>query len=78
MRRGSVRVRPGQRVRRGTVLGVCGNSGNSSEPHLHFHLQDSPEPLSGIGLPVVLRRVVVDDRPRARATPERGQFAAPK
>lgn len=37
---GSPRVRPGQRVRAGDVLGKCGNSGNSSEPHLHFQLQD--------------------------------------
>lgn len=31
-----------QKVKRGAVLGSCGNSGNSSEPHLHFQLQDGP------------------------------------
>jgi murein DD-endopeptidase MepM/ murein hydrolase activator NlpD len=39
---GSPKVRVGQRVRRGQLLGRCGNSGNSSEPHLHFQVQDAP------------------------------------
>ena len=38
MRDGSVRVRAGQRVRLGQVLGELGNSGNSSTPHLHFQV----------------------------------------
>jgi hypothetical protein len=45
------RVRPGQRVRAGEELGRCGNSGNSSEPHLHFQLQDGPDPFRSNGLP---------------------------
>lgn len=36
----SIRVKQGQVVKKGELLGLCGNSGNSSEPHLHFHLQD--------------------------------------
>jgi len=35
-------VKPGAKVKRGDVIGRCGNSGNSSEPHLHFQLQDGP------------------------------------
>lgn len=35
---GSIRVRTGQRVRRGQVIGLLGNSGNSTGPHLHFHI----------------------------------------
>jgi murein DD-endopeptidase MepM/ murein hydrolase activator NlpD len=38
----SIRVRVGAAVKRGQVLGACGNSGNSSEPHPHFQLQDGP------------------------------------
>lgn len=34
---GSLRVKPGDRVRRGQVIGRLGNSGNSTGPHLHFH-----------------------------------------
>jgi hypothetical protein len=42
LKRGSVRVEPGDEVERGDVLGACGNSGFSTEPHLHYQLQDHP------------------------------------
>lgn len=48
---GSLRVREGDRVRRGHVLGLVGNSGNSTEPHLHFHLSDGTSPLGAEGIP---------------------------
>jgi murein DD-endopeptidase MepM/ murein hydrolase activator NlpD len=41
-------------VNRGRVLGLVGNSGNSTEPHLHFHLSDGPESLASEGVPYVL------------------------
>lgn len=50
---GSLRVRKGERVRRGQVLGLVGNSGNSNAPHLHFQVSASPEILKGDGLPYV-------------------------
>lgn len=43
---GSVRVRPGQRVRSGQMIGRVGNSGNTSGPHLHFGIQARPDLLS--------------------------------
>ncbi|MEM8932175.1 MAG: M23 family metallopeptidase [Acidobacteriota bacterium] len=49
---GSVTVEPGQRVRRGQPLGTLGHSGNSTEPHLHFHVTDSPDLVTGRSLPV--------------------------
>ncbi|MCX7599027.1 MAG: peptidoglycan DD-metalloendopeptidase family protein [Armatimonadetes bacterium] len=39
---GSIRVSVGQTVKRGQVIGLCGNSGNSSEPHLHFQVMNTP------------------------------------
>ena len=36
----SIVVKQGQKVKQGQLLGLCGNSGNSSEPHLHFHIQN--------------------------------------
>lgn len=48
---GSLRVKLGDRVRRGAVLGLVGNSGNSTEPHLHFHVADGNSPLGAEGVP---------------------------
>ena len=50
---GSLRVHPGDRVRRGDVLALVGNTGNSYMPHLHFHVMDRPSPLDANGLPYV-------------------------
>ncbi len=75
MQKGSVRVRAGQRVREGDVLGLTGNSGNSSEPHLHFHVQDRPALFGEArGLPVSFVGYRADGRPVARGTPVQGQF----
>ncbi len=38
----SVTVKVGDRVRRGQLLGLLGNSGNSTAPHLHFQISDGP------------------------------------
>ena len=51
---GSLRVKKGDAVRRGDVIGLVGNSGNSGGPHLHFHLMDSPSILDSEGIPYVL------------------------
>lgn len=46
----SIMVAAGDRVTRGQVLGLCGNSGNSSEPHIHYHLQNTPVIQDGQGI----------------------------
>jgi hypothetical protein len=50
----SLRVKRGDRVRRGQVIGRLGNSGNSTGPHLHFHVSDRGQPLEAEGLPYVI------------------------
>lgn len=39
----SIEVKEGDQVRQGDLLGLVGNSGNSSEPHVHFHVADAPD-----------------------------------
>ncbi|HZB57624.1 MAG TPA: M23 family metallopeptidase [Actinomycetota bacterium] len=60
LRRGSLRVAKGQRVRAGEQVAACGNSGNSTEPHLHFQLMDHRSILFGAGLPFRLASFEVD------------------
>ena len=50
---GSVRVRIGQRVRSGEVIGALGFTGDSTGPHLHFHVADANSPLGAEGVPYV-------------------------
>ena len=52
---GSTRVKVGDRVDAGTPIGLCGNSGNSTQPHLHYHLQNTAVFAHGDGLPAQFR-----------------------
>jgi hypothetical protein len=72
LERGSIRVRAGEKVARGQAIGQCGNSGDSSEPHLHFHLQDQAALQKGNGIRAYFERVkryghvaLADDSPEA-------------
>ena len=56
---GSLRVRLGDRVARGDVIALLGNSGNTDAPHLHFHVMDGTSPLDANGLPYVFTRFSV-------------------
>ncbi|HEU5481950.1 MAG TPA: M23 family metallopeptidase [Sphingomicrobium sp.] len=53
LQRGSLKAKLGDKVKAGQVLGLLGNTGNSTAPHLHFHLMDGPSPLNSNGLPYV-------------------------
>jgi hypothetical protein len=55
LQQGSVRVRPGQGVQIGDVLGGCGNSGNSTEPHVHVQAVDRRDIERARAVPLVFR-----------------------
>jgi murein DD-endopeptidase MepM/ murein hydrolase activator NlpD len=77
LRRGSVRVRPGDRVAAGQQLAECGNSGNSSEPHLHFQLMDHPSVLLAAGLPLRFARYQVAGADQSGVPHNLQPFTAP-
>ncbi|HWJ59060.1 MAG TPA: M23 family metallopeptidase [Sphingomicrobium sp.] len=56
MQRGSLKAKVGDKVTKGQVLGLLGNTGNTDAPHLHFHLMDGTIPLNSSGLPFVIDR----------------------
>ena len=53
LQKGSIEVEVGDRVRAGDGLGLLGNTGNSSAPHMHFHVMNGPSPLGSEGDPYV-------------------------
>jgi hypothetical protein len=53
---GSIKVKKGQRIKSGKIIGKLGNTGNTDAAHLHFHVMDSPSPLQSNGLPFVFRK----------------------
>jgi hypothetical protein len=69
----SQKFKNGASVKAGDVLGKCGNSGNTSEPHLHYHLQNGPDLMTAEGLPAIFTGACVDDKKVEKAQPVRGQ-----
>ncbi len=70
----SVMVQVGARVHAGEQIARCGNSGNSSEPHVHAQLMDRASPWTAQGLPLAFDAISLDDAPERMATlPATGQ-----
>lgn len=68
----SIVVKQGQLVKTGELLGRCGNSGNSSEPHLHFHLQNVEDMISATGAKCFFDKIKVNGVLRSDYSPVKG------
>ena len=64
----------GSTSRRARWVGLCGNSGRTSEPHIHFHVQDSSRILHGAGIRVRFREIAINGAAPGASVPVRGDF----
>lgn len=69
----SIVVSEGQAVKQGDLLGLCGNSGNSSEPHLHFHIQNVEDMNKATGAKTYFEKILVDGKIKRDYSPVRNQ-----
>jgi murein DD-endopeptidase MepM/ murein hydrolase activator NlpD len=74
----SIKVKQGQPVQQGEPLGLCGNSGNSSEPHLHFHIQNTENMASATGIKSYFTRLVVNGQSRTDYSPIKNDKIRPE
>ncbi|WP_323758090.1 peptidoglycan DD-metalloendopeptidase family protein [Roseivirga sp.] len=69
----SIKVKQGDRVTQGQVLGLSGNSGNSSEPHLHFHIQNMEEMSQATGAKSYFESIKVNGKVKTDYSPIKGE-----
>jgi hypothetical protein len=74
LKNGSITVEEGQDVRRGEVLAQCGNSGNSTEPHLHLSLQNQIGMDGATGAKLYFDRLLVNGETRQDYLPVKEEF----
>jgi hypothetical protein len=72
----SIKVNVGDQVEQGQVIALCGNTGNTSEPHVHFQLMDGPMMHNSNGLPAQFKRILVDGEVKENYEPIRGQIVS--
>ncbi len=72
----SICVRVGDKVQQGQKLGLCGNTGNTSQPHIHFHLQNNPRLHLGDALPAQFEKILVNGEIKTQYEPIRGEQVA--
>jgi hypothetical protein len=69
----SIVVKEGQKLKQGDLLGLCGNSGNSSEPHLHFHIQNQKGMHGATGVKAFFETIIVDGKEKSNYSPIKGE-----
>ncbi|MDZ7283827.1 M23 family metallopeptidase [Sphingomonas sanguinis] len=74
MKTGSIRVRVGDHVRKGQVIGAIGSSGDAREPHVHLEVTDAIGAMAGEGLPYVIDHYSVIDPKTGALSPRASQM----
>lgn len=69
----SIKVRVGDKVKQGDVIGLCGNTGNTFQPHIHFNLQDGPLMHKAKALPAQFRKIIVNGKVKENYEPILGE-----
>lgn len=69
----SIVVKQGQKVKQGELLGLCGNSGNSSEAHLHFHIQNIEDMNKATGAKCYFDEIIVNGELKKDYSPIKGE-----
>lgn len=67
----SIKVKQGDKVKQGQVLGLCGNSGNSSEAHLHYHIQHIEDMNKATGIKCYFDKIYVNGELKTDYSPLR-------
>jgi murein DD-endopeptidase MepM/ murein hydrolase activator NlpD len=65
----SIKVKQGDKVKQGQLLGLCGNSGNSSEAHLHFHIQNVENFNVATGVKCYFEKIIVNGQAKTDYSP---------
>ena len=68
----TITVKEGEKVKKGQILGNCGNSGNSSEPHLHFHLENAEDMNIATGVKCYFEKIKVNASEKHDYSPVKG------
>jgi murein DD-endopeptidase MepM/ murein hydrolase activator NlpD len=74
LKENSIAVREGQFIRQGGLLGQCGNSGNTTEPHLHLSLQNTLDMNIATGGKLYFDRIMVDGELKQDYLPIKGDL----
>ena len=65
----SIKVKEGQKIKQGELLGLCGNTGNSSEAHLHFHIQNIEDLNTATGVKCYFEKLSVNGQVKQNYSP---------
>jgi murein DD-endopeptidase MepM/ murein hydrolase activator NlpD len=76
LKQGSIKVKPGQHVKQGDVIGQCGDTGSSIAPHVEYRLQNTPGFPTPATLPAQFVDYTADGKEVKIGEPLRGQIVA--